>query len=148
MKPTIILTLSVLMLSPASQAGEIPTGQQLQSNAEQKTHMIDTQSLNKMLDNELDMVLIDIRTEDEIRNMGGAIKAVQNKNIARGWLEYRIQRVAISKDTPIVVYCGAGLRSPFAAETLQNIGYTNVKNYSEGYFGWKKAGLPIAPLKQ
>ena len=99
----------------------------------------------QLSDNELDMVLIDIRTSDEIRSMGSAIKAKQNVNIVRGWLEYRIQRVAISKDTPIVVYCGAGLRSPFAAETLQKMGYNNVKNYSEGYFGWKKAGLPIVP---
>lgn len=145
MKLATIITLSVLSLSPVAQANEIPSGQQLQSVVEQKTQMIDTRSLTNMLDNELDMVLVDIRTTDEINTMGGAIKATQNINIPRGWLEFRIQRVAISKDTPIVVYCGAGLRSPFAAETLQKLGYTNVKNYSEGYFGWKKAGLPIAP---
>ena len=145
MKSAIIITLSVLTLSSVAQAGELPSGQQLQIIAEQKTQMVDTKTLAEMLDNELDMVLVDIRTADEIRNMNGSIKATQNKNIPRGWLEYRIQKLAISKDTPIVVYCGAGLRSPFAAETLQKMGYTNVKNYSEGYFGWKKAGLPIAP---
>ena len=145
MKLTTITAFSLLMLCPIVQAGDIPSGQQLQTVVEQKTQMIDTQSLNHMLDNELDMVLIDIRTADEIKSMNGAIKATQNINIPRGWLEFRIQRSAISKDTPIVVYCGAGLRSPFAAETLQKMGYTDVKNYSEGYFGWKKAGLPIAP---
>ncbi len=98
-----------------------------------------------MLDDELDMVLIDIRTAEEIQNMDGKIDAAQNVNIPRGWLEFRVQRVALSKDTPIVVYCGGGLRSPLAAETLQNMGYSNVKNYAEGFFGWKKAALPIKP---
>ncbi len=91
------------------------------------------------------MVLIDIRTIDEIQNMNGQIDANQNINIPRGWLEFRVQRVALDRDIPIVVYCGGGLRSPLAAETLQKMGYTNVKNYSEGFFGWKKSGLPIKP---
>ena len=76
--------------------------------------------------------------------MGGAIKAQQNVNIPRGWLEYRITRIALNKDTPIVVYCGAGIRTPLAAATLQNMGYTNVKDYSAGFIGWRKAGLPVA----
>ncbi len=144
MKRLIPVILLALAFSPVTQAAEIPSGAQLQQIAEQHTQKINTAGLVKMLDDELDMVLIDIRTADEIRRMGGAIKARQNINIPRGWLEYRVQRVAVSKDTPIVVYCGAGLRSPLAAETLQKMGYRNVKNYSEGYFGWKKAGLPVA----
>jgi len=128
-----------------AQTNTIPTGFQLQEAAEKKTSIIDTQALKKMLDEELDMVLIDIRTIDEIQNMDGQIDAIQNINIPRGWLEFRVQRVALDRDIPIVVYCGGGLRSPLAAETLQKMGYTNVKNYSEGFFGWKKAGLPIKP---
>ena len=121
----------------------IPTGFELQETAEKNTTIIGTQDLKKMLDEELDMVLIDIRTLDEIQNMDGQIDAAQNINIPRGWLEFRVQRVALDKDIPIVVYCGGGLRSPLAAETLQNMGYSNVKNYSAGFFGWKKASLPI-----
>lgn len=128
-----------------AQTNTIPTGFQLQEAAEKKTSIIDTQALKKMLDEELDMVLIDIRTIDEIQNMDGQIDANQNINIPRGWLEFRVQRVALDRDIPIVVYCGGGLRSPLAAETLQKMGYTNVKNYSEGFFGWKKSGLPIKP---
>ncbi len=144
MDKTLPILLFLLSFTTLSQAGEIPSGQQLQREAEQRTQNIDTASLVKMLDTELDMVLIDIRTADEIRGMGGTIKAAQNVKIPRGWLEFRVQRHAISKDTPIVVYCGAGFRSPLAADTLQKMGYSNVRNYSEGYIGWKKAGLPIA----
>ena len=142
-----LLGLSLSFIAPIAQAEvtKIPTGFQLQEEAEKKTTFIETSALKKMLDEELDMVLIDIRTATEIQNMDGKIDAPQNVNIPRGWLEFRVQRVALSKDTPIVVYCGGGLRSPLAAETLQNMGYTTVKNYSAGFFGWKKAGLPIKP---
>ena len=57
-----------------------------------------------------------------IQNMDGQIDAPQNINIPRGWLEFRVQRVALDKNTPIVVYCGGGQRSPMAAETLQKMG--------------------------
>lgn len=122
----------------------ITTGEQLQAAAEKRTKVISTAELKKALDEHLDMVLVDVRMPSEITAMGGAIKAQQNINIPRGWLEYRISRVALSKDTPIVVYCGAGIRTPLAADTLQKMGYTNVRNYSAGYIGWKKAGLPTA----
>jgi len=42
-----------------------------------------------------------------------------------------------------VVYCGANIRSPLAALTLQQMGYRNVANYADGYIGWREAGLPI-----
>lgn len=142
-----ILTLSLAILGTTVQAevAGIPTGFHLQAEAEKKTTMISTAEVKKMLDEELDMILIDIRTATEIQNMDGKIDAQQNVNIPRGWLEFRVQRVALSKDILIVVYCGGGLRSPLAAETLQNMGYTNVKNYSAGFIDWKKAGLPVKP---
>ncbi|MGD2116807.1 MAG: rhodanese-like domain-containing protein [Chromatiales bacterium] len=117
----------------------IPSGAQLQLRAEQATRMIDTTTLKQRLRDEPDLVLIDIRTKAEIERMGGAIDVPQNINIPRGWLEFRVQSTALDKDTPIVVYCGGGLRSPLAAKTLQDMGYTDVSNYSAGYYGWKAA---------
>ena len=135
------------LLIPVIALAKVPgitTGAQLQAAAEKHTKVISTQELKKVIDEDLDMILVDVRLPSEIANMGGAIKAPQNRNIPRGWLEYRITSAALSKDTPIVVYCGAGIRTPLAAETLQQMGYTNVKNYSDGYIGWKNAGLPTA----
>ncbi len=145
---TIFSMLLASMLIPTIAQAKVPgitTGAQLQIEAEKRTTIISTEDLKKALDEDLDMVLVDVRLPSEITSMGGAIKAPQNRNIPRGWLEYRITSVALSKDTPIVVYCGAGIRTPLAADTLQKMGYTNVKNYSDGYIGWKKAGLPTAP---
>ncbi len=140
------LLIVTTLASPLSQAEieGITTGAQLQAKAEKLVTNISTDELVKVLDTELDMLLIDVRMPSEINNMGGHIKAAQNTNIPRGWLEYRVTRTALSKDTLIVVYCGAGIRTPMAAARLQEMGYTNVKNYADGFLGWRKAGLPVA----
>ena len=108
-----------------------------------KVRTISTQDLQRAIERDPELVLVDIRTPTEIQDMGGTIKASQNINIPRGWLEFRITGHALSKDTPIVVYCGGGIRSPLAAYTLQKMGYTHVKNYADGFIGWKKQGLPV-----
>jgi rhodanese-related sulfurtransferase len=121
----------------------IKDGAQMTSVIAAKVPNISTRELQHEIESNPELVLIDIRMPDEIRGMGGAIKAPQNVNIPRGWLEFQITSRTPSKDTPIVVYCGANIRSPLAAYTLQQMGYTNVKNYPDGFIGWKRQGLPV-----
>lgn len=137
-----VWVISLLFFSPFVQA-EIKTGNQLLESLKPVVTDISTDELKAMVDTNPDLVLIDIRMPTEIESMGGAIQAAQNANIPRGWLEFRVPKIAENADTPIVVYCGANYRSPFAAKTLMEMGYTNVKNYADGYIGWKQAGLPI-----
>ena len=63
--------------------------------------------------------------------------------VPRGWLEFRMANEVPEKDTPIVVYCGINQRSPLAAETLEKMGYTDVRNYAPGFFEWRDLGKPI-----
>jgi len=49
------------------------------------------------------------------------------------------------KDAAIVVYC-ANLPCPnsgIAAQVLTKLGYTNVRDYAEGKYDWREAGLPL-----
>ncbi|HAU20815.1 MAG TPA: sulfurtransferase [Gammaproteobacteria bacterium] len=103
---------------------------------------INTDELNKILDTDPSVVLIDVRSPFELKHTG-TIARGQNVNIVRGWLEFQIGDHAKSKDTPIIVYCGRNLRSPLAAKTLENMGYTNVKNYADGFFTWKEEMNPV-----
>ena len=103
---------------------------------------INTDELNKILDTDPSVVLIDVRSPFELKYTG-TIDRGQNVNIVRGWLEFQIGDHAKSKDTPIIVYCGRNLRSPLAAKTLENMGYTNVKNYADGFFTWKEEMNPV-----
>ncbi len=121
----------------------IKDGAQLTREIASTVQDISTEALRREIDTNPELLLIDIRMPGEVMGMGGAIKATQNVNIPRGWLEFQVTGHTPSKDTPIVVYCGGNIRSPLAAHTLKQMGYTNVRNYADGFLGWKQRGLPV-----
>ncbi len=89
-------------------------------------------------------LLIDVRERDEYEE--GAIKGAVH--IPRGYLEMRIENEEADRDEPIVVYCAGGVRSALAAQSLQTLGYTNVRSLTGGFGAWKDAGLPyVVPRK-
>lgn len=50
------------------------------------------------------------------------------------------------KNALVVAYCGSERCTAYkaGAEAAKKLGYTNVKHYSKGIAGWKKAGEPTA----
>ncbi len=60
----------------------------------------------------------------------------------RDWL----QRYPTDKDAKIVLYCHSGYTSLYAAQTLQEEGYTRVYNLEGGIAAWEAAGLPLVRL--
>src|SRR5262245_12045592 len=78
---------------------------------------------------------IDVREPDEVEQ--GAIPGALV--IPRGFLEARIEDAVRDHDTPLVLYCAGGVRSAFAAKTLQDLGYTNVVSLAGGFGAWKGA---------
>ncbi len=83
--------------------------------------------------------LIDVREADE--HAQGMIPTTQH--IPRGFLEMRIEKAVPNREAPVVVYCQSGTRSVFAARTLVELGYTNVRSLAGGFTGWKTKGLPF-----
>lgn len=104
---------------------------------------INTAALKTLLKAKPETVVIDVRNPEELTLQGGFISATTFINLPRGLLEFQIDTFAPSKHTPIVVYSNYNQRSQLAAETLMQLGYTQVKNYAEGFFKWKRAGLPL-----
>jgi len=45
------------------------------------------------------------------------------------------------RNANLVVYCGKGIRGLSAAQTLKQMGYSNVSNLKGGVKEWKNAGL-------
>ena len=78
--------------------------------------------------------LIDVR-EDREWNLGHAAGAV---HMSRGTLESKID-AAVPRDAEIVLYCASGNRSALAAESLTQMGYTNVSSMSGGFRAWVDA---------
>jgi rhodanese-related sulfurtransferase len=87
-----------------------------------------------------DAVLIDVREEEDWR----ADHAKGAKHLERGTIELEIEEQVPDLKTPIICYCGGGSRSALAAESLQKMGYENVRSVAGGFRAWKESGLPTA----
>jgi len=84
--------------------------------------------------------LLDVREAKELADNGFINGAV---NIPIRTLAKNLDKLP-AKDKPIVVYCAIGHRGAIALETLQLLGYTNVKSPLGGLNAWKSANLPVA----
>lgn len=84
------------------------------------------------------VTFLDVRDLQEV-NLGGIPKAI---HISRGNLETKIEAV-VPRDAEVVIYCASGNRSAFAADTMQQMGYTNVCSLAGGFRGWAEAGGEI-----
>ncbi len=68
-------------------------------------------------------------------------------HISRSYLEQQIEAAVPDREAPVVLYCAGGVRSAFAAQTLQQLGYTNTISMAGGFQSWKSGGLPwTAPV--
>src|ERR1700751_3631656 len=71
-------------------------------------------------------VVLDVREPEEY-NQGAILGAL---HIERGNLESKIESRVTDRSAPIVIHCASGIRSVFAAKTLQDLGYTDVVSMS------------------
>ena len=83
-----------------------------------------------------DATVIDVReaSEWEQGHLPGAV------HISKSYVEQQIEGAVPDRDAPVVLYCAGGVRSLFAAQTLQQLGYTNVASMSG--LGPVPAGYP------
>ncbi|MBQ6992794.1 MAG: rhodanese-like domain-containing protein [Clostridia bacterium] len=74
------------------------------------------------------VVLLDVRSSQEF-NEGHLINAI---NIPLYELENRVENRIKDKNTIIIAYCSAGIRSKKAIKILKKLKYRNVFNIKEG----------------
>ncbi len=87
---------------------------------------------------EVEPVLVDVRTEGEFGD--GYIEGAVNFPVTE--LDQFLGDMPSDLDTPILIYCAAGVRGNWALFYVTSLGYTNVKNMSGGYNAWTDAGYP------
>ena len=116
-----------------------PTMQELVQNARRQITEVSPEQAQQRVEN--GAVALDVREAGELAE-GHVPDAV---HIPRGLLEFQAgeHEALQSQDTPICVYCMAGGRAALAAQTLKQLGYTNVASIQGGFEGWKKAGMPL-----
>jgi molybdopterin/thiamine biosynthesis adenylyltransferase/rhodanese-related sulfurtransferase len=83
-------------------------------------------------------IALDVREPDEY-DQGALPDAI---HIPRGHLEAQVEGRLTDKNAEVVIYCAGGVRSAFAAKTLQELGYTDVSSVAGGFGKWKDEGRP------
>ncbi len=85
----------------------------------------------KLMDTEKQYVILDTRTQEEYDegHIPGAILIPYDQ------VDIHAESVLQDKDILLLVYCRSGRRSKIAAETLVQLGYTNVKEFG-GIIDW------------
>jgi rhodanese-related sulfurtransferase len=85
-------------------------------------------------------MIVDVREKDEFdgEHIPHAI------HLSRGTIELDIEEKFPDKNAMIICHCGGGGRSALAAESLQKMGYKNVRSMAGGFKAWKAAELPTA----
>jgi sulfur-carrier protein adenylyltransferase/sulfurtransferase len=80
--------------------------------------------------------LLDVREQEEVEQ--GIIPRA--RHLSRAHFESRAEDVVPGKDDEIVVYCASGVRSVFAAKTLEELGYSKVSSMKGGFVRWRELG--------
>jgi rhodanese-related sulfurtransferase len=86
-------------------------------------------------------LIVDVREKDEWdeEHIPDAI------HLSRGTIEFDIEEKVPDQNAMIICHCGGGGRSALATESLQKMGYKNVRSMAGGFKAWKAAGLPATP---
>jgi phage shock protein E len=85
-----------------------------------------------------EVIIADVREKDEWDegHIPGAI------HMSRGTIELDVEEKVPDTNAMIITHCGGGGRSALAAESLQKMGYKNVRSMAGGFKAWKAGGLP------
>ena len=114
--------------------------------AQQNVTEITTEQLKKLQKEHPNLVLVDVREDNEVNASGTAPGAM---HIGKGVIDRDIEQKIPDKSVPIVMFCRSGYRSLIAAQQALDIGYTNVCSLQGGYIAWCKAQgceAPISPF--
>ena len=114
----------------------MPSFRDLLAQTKATIREVDTASAESTIAGTAGIVVLDVREPDEYEQ--GALPGAVH--IPRGHLESQIENRVTDHAAPIVVYCAGGTRSAFAAKTLAELGYTDVRSMAGGFNRWKNEG--------
>ncbi len=109
---------------------------ELLQQAKASINEVDTAAGQELLEG--GYLLLDVREPDEYEQ--GAIP--DSIHIPRGQIESSIENRLPDRGTKLVVMCAGGVRSAFAVQTLEQLGYENSVSMDGGFNKWKDEGRP------
>lgn len=100
------------------------------------------ETLNTELVENPDLIVIDVRREDEVYSKG----YIESPNYIHIPLEQFLAKKSMwpsDRDAPVAIYCGSGHRSTMAMAILWTYGYSDVHSLKGGFSGWVSEGYPF-----
>lgn len=122
---------------------------ELCENAEKQIETIQVEDALTIYQNN-QTIMVDIRDVRELYRDG---KIPGAYHAPRGMLEFWVDpdspyhKPIFVSGKRLVFYCGGGMRSALATQTVQIMGLTNVCHIEGGFAAWRQAGLPIEAVE-
>jgi len=101
--------------------------------------LVDVVSASKLLRENQDIVLLDVRTPQEFE--AGHVRGAQNIDFLNTDFLEKISQLDRGKH--YVVYCRSGRRSGAATAQMSSLGFSNITDVDGGIVAWKEASLPL-----
>ena len=123
--------LIIMLIISLSLFGLCACGGDNKTNSFSQYEQISAEKAKELMDTKTDYIILDARTQEEFDSghIDGAILMPEYEVSARA------EKELTDKDQLILVYCRSGRRSKIAAQALQDLGYTNVKEFG-GIIDW------------
>ena len=134
-KKIILLALAIITVATVFAGCTQKTGNE-QTDATQVNigtyYQIPQDEAKRIMDEESDYIIVDAREQSEYDegHIKGAIVIPYTE------IEQKAEEMLPDKEQLILVYCRSGRRSKIAAQSLANMGYTNVKEFG-GIIDWQ-----------
>ena len=131
------VTLSLFGFSACNNDDNINNNNSTETTLENSTNkeityeIISQTQAKDIMDNSTDYVIVDARTSEEFNE--GHIKNAINLDYEK--VTQKAESLLPDKNQLILIYCRSGRRSKIAAESLCQLGYTNVKEFG-GIIDW------------
>ena len=131
MKRIVVILLVCLMLTACMQMPQEESMKQPTKQTQPAYVNISPEEAKRIMDSQNGYVILDVREQNEYdeSHIPGAIL------IPHGQIKELAPSMLPDKDQLILVYCRSGRRSKIAAEALEEMGYTNIKEFG-GIIDW------------
>lgn len=141
---TFIMGATLGLFSPVFAESFPPVVKQKVEAAQKQVKTIGMEEYRKLVENPGTALIVDVREPHEYAagHVPGAI------NVPRGVLEFKIWShlgfpANTEMDRPLILQCQSGNRASLAAQSLQDLGFTQTTAVVMSLDDWQKAGNPF-----
>lgn len=113
-------------------------------DAHETALQVTVEEAKQLIDSKAKILIVDVREDREI-SIGFIKDAIFVPVYAVG---DEIQRLSITKNDDIIIYCSSGTKSIHAASILSDMGYKNARSLKGGFNAWVEAGYEVVSKSQ